>query len=146
MLINCFVWILSLYAASTLHLLFPCLPSAYHFTSLSAIHTLTTLIIPHPFPFHLHSSTLSSVCSLSSYPHYNMCSISLKTPKDNSYFINSSVRDVLAKTRREIGSGEENEWGETERAAMRKLFHSIRRRLFFLLSLFQLYLLTEWAQ
>lgn len=112
---------LILYVASSLHLPFPCRLSAYHFTSLSAIHIL--LIIPHPFPppsFHLQPSTLSSLCS---FVITSICTqLCLKTPKDNSYFLNFALRDIWQ--RRE---GNREGKGKRERVVMRKLFHSIRR-------------------
>lgn len=107
--------LLRLYAASSLHLLFPCQPSADHFTSPSVIHSLNTLIILQPFPPPSFPFAIQYLvpCMLSVIiVHYNIYSISLKNPEDNSYFINSALRDILAKTGRETRSGKENEGGK----------------------------------
>lgn len=75
MSINCFIWIhclmnpcqtLILNVASSLRLPIPSCPSAYHFTSLSNSNSPDYSAPYAPPSFHLQSSTLSSVCSLSS--------------------------------------------------------------------------------
>lgn len=115
-------WIL--YVASSLLLPLPCRPFAYHFTSQSATHILLIIHSPAIFPFAIQYCVLSVLFVI--IAHSNMEPISLKTPKDNSYYLNSALRDIWQKQQ---GS---REWKgkrvrERERVTMRKVFHSIRR-------------------
>lgn len=79
----------------TLH---PCLP----FVLSWLFHTL----FPPSF-----QSTLSSVCSLVIIAHYNMCSISLKTPKDNSYFVWTPLWETFWQRQGGNREWKGNEWG-----------------------------------
>lgn len=92
-------------------------------TSYSRLHITLHYCLPfvHPFPQKLFPfANPCPLCAL--FHHYNMHLISLKTPKDNSYFINSALRDTWQRRggKREW-RGKWNEWGERERVAMRTL-------------------------
>lgn len=81
-----------------------------------------TLSPPPSFPFALHYLVLCVLFFI--IAHRNVRSISLKTPKDNLYFLNSTSRDVWQ--RREGNREWKGKW-ESERVAMRKVFRSIGR-------------------
>lgn len=88
-------------------------------TSYSRLHITLHYCLPfvHPFPQKLFPfANPCPLCAL--FHHYNMHLISLKTPKDNSYFINSALRDTWQRRggKREW-RGKWNEWGERERVA-----------------------------